>query len=269
MTVLSPAFRPSIKQIPVPTLLPDHALRFPEGDGEPLAESYEHVVSILDTFGVLKAWHTDDPTVRVGANNFIYYDENDKAARIAPDLFVVKDLPSPFRGSYVPWLHGGQIVAVIEFTSPSTRTEDRVDKFAIYQNQLKVSEYFLFDPRPEADQEKRLFGFRLVRGTYQPMPWNGDRLYSEELGMNLVVQAADLRLYHRATGIWLKTLEELQVALELSRRDGCGESKWAEAEAASRAQLERALEVERERARAAEAELERLRENRTRGLGAI
>ena len=81
MPVLSPVLHPSCDPIPIPTSYPDHALLFPEGDGEPLAESHEHVVSILDTFGVLKAWYKDDPTVHVGAINFVYYDVNNKTAR--------------------------------------------------------------------------------------------------------------------------------------------------------------------------------------------
>ena len=263
---------PVLSPLRVPTTLnrsscPDPALLYPEGDGEPMAESYEHVFAIIAAGSVLDAWYKDDPTVHVGANNFVYYDENDDTARVAPDLFVVKDLPAPFTGSYRPWLHGGRIAVVIEFTSPSTQKQDMEDKLAIYQDQLRVSEYFLFDPRPEADPETRLFGFRLIRGTYRPIRWSGDRMYSQELGMELVVRGANLRFYHRETGIWLDTLPEVQRALALSEHAARAATERADAEAArANAEAERA-EAEAERANAeaearrqAEAEVERLRE---------
>ena len=57
---------------------------------------------------------------------------------------------------------------MIEVTSPSTRKEDLVHKRRIYQDEIKVAEYFLFDPRSEY-LNPSLQGHRLSGGRYEPI----------------------------------------------------------------------------------------------------
>ena len=247
-----------------------------------MAESHEHFVALSDASTVLREWFTADPSVRVGACTFIYCDEMDPSARVKPDLFGIFDLPRTFRGSYRTWTHGGRVGVAIEFTSPSTWDQDMKEKLSIYQDRFAVSEYFLFDPRLEAAQEARLFGFRLIGEKFRPIPLSGDRMFSEQLGMDLVVRGVDLRFHHRATETWLMTLRELNRAQKMIERRTLAGLTWAygvneaavqavraNAEAGARAYAERQTVVERDRALAAEAEVERLREilRRSGGVG--
>ena len=73
---------------------------------------------------------------------------------------------------------------------------------------LGVHEYFLFDPLAEY-LRPQLQGFRLVRGSYQPMVQSADgTLTSEELGVILQPAGALLRLVVLATGDPIPTIDE-------------------------------------------------------------
>jgi hypothetical protein len=93
-----------------------------------------------------------------------------------------------------------------------------------------VPEYFQFDPTGDY-LNPRLQGRRLQDGRYLAIALQGNRMYSEQLGLDLVIEGEQLRFYDPARGKWLLSLEE--------------EARRADAEA--------------ERAEAAEAELARLR----------
>src|SRR5262245_46870281 len=54
---------------------------------------------------------------------------------------------------------------VIELTSESTSEEDLDEKFQLYQDVLKVGDYFLFDPLDEYLQPS-LKGYHLKKGRY-------------------------------------------------------------------------------------------------------
>jgi Uma2 family endonuclease len=72
---------------------------------------------------------------------------------------------------------------VIELLSPSTTNHDKTVKKQIYQNQLRVPEYFWYDPFNPND----FAGFALHQGSYEPiMPDAQARLISQSLGLALV-----------------------------------------------------------------------------------
>jgi Putative restriction endonuclease len=95
----------------------------------------------------------------------------------------------------------------IEVTSRKTRSEDQKKKFQLYQNILKVREYYLFDPYAEY-LKPPLKGYRLHDGVYQPIELVDGRLPSEELGLHLERNGKELRLWNPATQRWLLTPEE-------------------------------------------------------------
>jgi Uma2 family endonuclease len=115
---------------------------------------------------------------------------------------------TPERRCYLVWEEGGKAPnVIIELTSASSRNEDSEDKFIIYRDQLRVQEYFLFDP--EGDYlDPPLRGFRLRDGEYQPIELVDGRLPSEVLGLPLEQSGLQLRLYDPATGKWLLTPAE-------------------------------------------------------------
>ncbi len=212
-------------------------VHYPDADGRPMAETPHHREVMTDTIQVLEAWFADDPWVYVSGNMLLYYVPGNPRRRVSPDVFVTKGVlkkPTPARRLYLVWEEGRGPDAVIEISSKKTRREDLEVKFQLYQDVLKVREYFLFDPYGEYLQPP-LQGYRLRQGRYGRIRPVKGRLPSQVLGLHLEAVGEQLRLYKPAPGAWLLT------ALE-------------------QAEVHKAARVQTEAARAqAEAELDRLR----------
>ena len=88
------------------------------------------------------------------------------------------------------------------------RVEDLGNKRVIYAD-LGVREYFIFDPL-DGSLASQLRGLRLEGGEYIPMV--GMPLHSEVLGLDLVVEEDQLRLYHPHTGERLRVYAEAEAA---------------------------------------------------------
>jgi hypothetical protein len=118
---------------------------------------------------------------------------------------------------------------VVEYTSKSTKKEDLDEKFEIYRDQIKVPEYFLFDPRDEY-LDPPLQGYRLVGGDYVPIEPIEGRLPSQQLGLHLEKRGDSLRFYDSATGQILPRRAETQARAEAERKQAIAERKAAELE---------------------------------------
>ena len=105
-----------------------------------------------------------------------------------------------------------------EFTSVSTRDEDLEHKRMIYQDVLRVREYFLFDPNDEY-LDPPLQGRRLVNGLYQPIESVNGRSPSEVLGLHLEADGELLRFWNPASGQWLPIPPEVRQSLELDETE--------------------------------------------------
>jgi Uma2 family endonuclease len=172
-----------------------------------MAETDTHRELMVALIQSLKAFYANDPMVYVSGNLLLFYIPGDRRRHLSPDVFVVKGVPDRLRDNYLVWEEGKAPDLVIEFTSSSTRHEDIKKKYRLYEQELKVAEYFLFDPR-EDYLEPPLQGYRLSRGQYVPVKPVKGRLPSRVLGLHLERQGPDLRLYDPAMGQWLPTLEE-------------------------------------------------------------
>src|SRR5262249_30205404 len=160
---------------------------YPDSDGRPMAETPRHRQIMTDTITTLQVWFADDSQGYVSGNMFIYYIPGDRLRHVSPDVFVAKRVaknPTPERRRYLVWEERKGPDLVMEITSESTREEDLDDKFALYQNTLKVQEYFLFDPYGEYLQPP-LRGYRLHRGRYVRIKPVKGRLPSKVLGLHL------------------------------------------------------------------------------------
>lgn len=99
-----------------------------------------------------------------------------------PDFFVVLGVPQGERKSWVVWEEGKAPDVVIELLSESTASTDKNEKKLIYQNQMRVPEYFWYDPFNPDD----LAGFSIQQRVYQPLLVNErHQLFSESLGLAL------------------------------------------------------------------------------------
>ena len=207
---------------------------YPTSDGRPMAETDWHRDLMLQLIATLQHHVRDRPNTYVSGILLVFYRPDDKRRHVSPDVFVVHGVPNGQRPNYLIWEEGKPPEMVIALTSKTTHREDLQTKMELYRTELKVKEYFLFDPL-EDYLKPSMQGYRLVSGVYRPIRLKDGRLPSRILGLHLERSGTDLRLWNPATGLWLPT----------------------DSERAAHA-IERA-ETERTRAETAEAEIERLR----------
>src|SRR5207248_1628430 len=138
-----------------------------ESDGEPL-ESHWHVLQISLLIEVLTYWFRDRSDFYVGGNMLIYFSEEQARNRDyrGPDFFFVDGVPRlPMRRYWAVWQEGGRYPdVIIELLSPTTATEDRTTKKALYERTFRTQEYFCYDPQTEQLEGWRLGPRRRYRG---------------------------------------------------------------------------------------------------------
>ena len=221
------------------------AIEYPTGDGKPMAETAIHRDLMIYAIEALKTHFADRDDIWISGNDFVYFVEGDPNRRVSPDAYVVFDVGNEMRDCYKAWDEGGKMPDVVfEFTSKTTRAEDLGKKMSLYEHTLRVSEYFLFDPTGDY-LNPILQGYRLVNGRYERIELRNDRLISEQLGLELVLEARSLRFIHPLTR-W----RYLSPTEEHNRADT--EHNRAEREATARERAE-------DRTRQAEEELTRMR----------
>lgn len=133
-----------------------------------------------------------------------------------PDFFAVTGVSKKERKSWVVWEEEKAPDVIIELLSDSTANQDKTVKKEIYQNKMRVSEYFWYDPFDSED----FAGFTLNNGIYQSLPFNEQGwLVSQCLGLTLVRWAGK---YRGVEAIWLRwaTLdgEVLSTGQELAQK---------------------------------------------------
>jgi len=228
---------------------------YPTSDGKPMAETDTHRDLMSTLIETLKAFYQADPRVYVSGNLLIFYEPRNKRRHISPDVFVVKGVPKQVRPNYLVWEEGKGPDIVIELTSSSTRQEDVKKKFDLYQNTLKVKEYFLFDPLGDY-LDLPLRGYRLRAGNYHPIRKVNGRLPSQVLGLHLERDGNQLRLYDPSTQQRLPTPQEAQQRDKQARQQAEQARQQAEQAQQQAEQAQRQAEQAQQRA---EAETERLR----------
>jgi len=140
-----------------------------------------------------------------GGNMFVYFSLSQVKNKDykGPDFFCVLDVEQKERKSWVVWEEGKAPDVVIELLSDSTASYDKNEKKIIYQNKMRVPEYFWYDPFNPDDWE----GFSLTKGVYQPLKLDEKKRYvSEQLQLALVRWRG---VYRGIDTLWLRwqTLE--------------------------------------------------------------
>jgi Uma2 family endonuclease len=255
---------------PVPALSRPYEVEYPESDGLPMAESDPHRDEMTYLIEALKQHFRQRSDVYVSGNLFLYYRQGDPSACVAPDVFVVRGVPSHRRRRYLLWEEGAAPCMVIEVTSRSTRHEDD-EKTQLYAG-LGVQDFFRFDPEGSY-LRPRLQGFRLHGKHYRRMrPAADGSLRCRSLDLTLLTEGSRLRLIDAVSGGRLLRFEESIAGQEAAETEAvlyaaraaqqaaraAQESVRAGQEAAARREAEkRAAELEEEVARL-RAELDRL-----------
>jgi Uma2 family endonuclease len=179
---------------------------YPSADGEPVAETYDHLYALLTTLEVLKQ-HLQARRATVLANQFLYYSQGYPKLRTAPDVMVIFDVEPGGRDNYKIWEEGQVPAVIFEMTSKKTQDQDKSFKKTLYAS-LEVKEYWLFDPKGEWIKEQ-LEGYRLRGETYEPITDSR----SEPLQLRLAVEGKVIGFYREDTGEKLLMPDEIAQAL--------------------------------------------------------
>jgi hypothetical protein len=161
----------------------------------------------------------------------------------------------------VVWEEGKAPDVVIELLSESTAPQDKTEKKAIYQDRLRVPEYFWYDPFNPEDWA----GFILREGNYEPLSLEeGERFFSQRLGLSLVRWQGE---YKGVEAVWLRwatfagDLLPTESELTEQERMRAEQERMRAEQERMRAEQERIrAEQERIRAEDLEALLQRYRE---------
>jgi Uma2 family endonuclease len=222
---------------------PQPEIFYPSSDGEPLAESYDHLYVIMTTLAMLLA-HLKGQQATVLADQFLYYAQGFPRLRVAPDVMVIFNVEPGGRDNYKTWEEGQVPAVIFEMTSPGTRDKDDVEKKHLYES-LGVTEYWQFDPRGEWIPDK-LKGYQLA-GEEEPVYVTIADNLSEVLQLRLVVEDKIIAFYRLDDGVKLLPLEELNMALEQQSQQIEAESQRADREAQKNRELEAQIALYQQR----------------------
>jgi len=134
----------------------------------------------------------------VGSNMLMYHSRKQLKNNFkGPDVFVTLGLGNKERKSWVVWQECKTPDVVIELYSYNTPQSDKTSKKDVYENQLKVAESFWFDPF----NPYYFYGFGLLGGVYEQLPFLNDGLTCEQLGLKLIRWHG---LYKNIETTWLR-----------------------------------------------------------------
>ena len=212
-----PALESQVKPFPIQVSFPTQD-DLPCYDGMPM-ETQRHKLQMDLLIDVLHTWLAKRSDGYVNGNMFIYFSAKQVRHQDfkGPDVFVALDSSKCERKSWVVWEEDGKTPdVVIELLSDSTRNTDKNEKKQIYQNKLRVPEYFWYDPFNSKDWA----GFALHNGVYEPLTLDDqNRFISKRLGLAFVLWEG---LYMDVKAHWLRcaTLEGslLPTALEMAEQ---------------------------------------------------
>ena len=256
-----------VAPLSIPLSLPTQD-QLPCDDGVPM-ETQRHKLQMDILIDTLLSWLEAREDGYVGGNMFVYF----SAAQLrnqdfkGPDFFAVLGVPKQERKSWVVWEEGKAPDVIVELLSESTQQQDKTTKKDIYQDQLRVPEYFWYDPFNPEDWA----GFKLQNGVYQPLELDErERLISERLSLALVRWQGT---YKGVETVWLRweTLEgELlatpqEIATEAQQEAAQAQQEAAQAQQEA-AQAQQQAAQAQQQATEARARADRLAE-RLRAMG--
>lgn len=239
--------------MPIGVSCPPTQAELPYDDNEPM-ESERHKLQMELLIEGAQTWLKTQELGYVGGNMFVYFSLAQVRNRDfkGPDFFVVLGVPKGERRSWVSWEEGKAPDVVIELLSESTAEVDKTLKKQIYQDRMRASEYFWYDPFEPEDWA----GFRLQGGQYQAIAPNPQG--------NLRCQAMDLLLvrwqgsYKGIEATWLRWADSAGDLLPTHEERATAAQQQAAAAQQQASEAQQALAAERQRSQALAAKLREL-----------
>jgi Uma2 family endonuclease len=204
-----------LSQLDHDVTMPPTEDELPSDDGVPM-ETPRHRSQMNLLIETLNLFWSDRDDFFVGGNMFLYFTIDQASGRYfrGPDFFVVLGVPRREHKSWVVWQESKGPDVIIELLSASTAAIDKGEKKLVYQDNLRVPEYYWYHP---FTGERA--GFVLRDGQYEPIePDDDNRLISRSLDLALVtwegvyqgIEASWLR-WAMLDGMLLPTGEEIAV----------------------------------------------------------
>ena len=241
-----------------PDLGSSRPIHYPTEDETELPGTTKHARKGHAARSTIEYRFKSDPRALVAGDILLFYRTGNNRRHVSPDVFFVRGVPAGDRPNYLLWEEGVAPQFVLEVVSESTVDRDRGKKKTLYQDILKVEEYFLVDPEGTL-LTPRLQGFRLVEGKYAPIDPVQGRLRSEILGADIVEESEELHFYDSVTGErWLTPTEA--EAVRADREAVRAEQASAQVRQASAQARQESERADREAAARGEAEQRALRE---------
>ncbi|HET6384042.1 MAG TPA: Uma2 family endonuclease [Armatimonadota bacterium] len=154
---------------------------YPYEEEEPVVQGNWHAETVIEIVNCAQGLFADRPDTGIFTDIFVFWWEGDSARKFAPDLIILPSIEEPERErkSVYLWQEKSRPIFVVEVYSPKTAEEDTGPKMELYQNELKIPEYFLCR---RLAQMLDIWGYRLMDGEYQPIePDKDGRIFSEQL----------------------------------------------------------------------------------------
>ena len=173
-----------------------------------MAETDFHGNLLMNLRMALDIFFARREDVYVTGNIMFYYVEGNPKEVISPDVMVCFGIPKGDRTSYKTWEESDVVPSVvIELSSRGTWRKDFVEKKVLYE-MLGVREYYIFNPL-EPKTAPAFTAYRLENGGFSAVKIENNRVKSEVLDLELVVEGRNLRLFNPMTNQFLKTSAEL------------------------------------------------------------
>ncbi|MDQ3749498.1 MAG: Uma2 family endonuclease [Acidobacteriota bacterium] len=183
---------------------------YPETDGKPMAETDIHREQMNYLIETLKVHFQSRRDVYISGNIMFYYEEGNPRKVFSPDVMVCFGVSDEIRRTFKLWKEKQFPQVVFEISSRGTWGEDLNKKWFLYQ-QFGVKEYYIFDPEYDYLPEP-LIAYRAKRGELKQVAVKNKRIFSEELGLDVVDTGEGLRFFNPETKEFLLTLSEEQRA---------------------------------------------------------
>lgn len=190
-------------------------ISYPESDGKPMGETDYHIQTITYLYQALSAFFAAEANVKVSADIMFYYEEGNPRKVFSPDVMVVKGVGNHPRRTYKLWEEQQFPQVIFEISSRGTWGEDLNKKWLLYQ-QFGVREYYIFDPEYDYLPEP-LVAYRLKRNELKQVAVKRNRIFSDELSLEIVDTGEGLRLFDPLTKQFLHTLGEAEAEIERLR----------------------------------------------------